>query len=88
MIELLVVIAIISVLVALLIPAVQAAREAGHRARCINNLRQIALAAYNYHDSHRVFPPGNVGGWSGWSAVSTRSSGRRSTRCCASRWRL
>ena len=60
LIELLVVIAIIAVLIALLLPAVQAAREAARRAQCINNLKQLGLAAANYHDVHNVFPPGRI----------------------------
>jgi prepilin-type N-terminal cleavage/methylation domain-containing protein len=56
LIELLVVIAIIAVLIALLLPAVQAAREAARRTQCRNNLKQIALAAHNYHDVNKQFP--------------------------------
>lgn len=56
LIELLVVIAIIAVLIALLLPAVQQAREAARRSQCKNNMKQIAIAFYNYHDSLTVFP--------------------------------
>lgn len=62
LVELLVVIAIIALLVSMLLPAVQRAREAARRSSCLNNMRQLGLASHNYLSSHRVFPSGWVEG--------------------------
>src|SRR5262245_61654209 len=71
LVELLVVIAIIGVLVALLLPAIQSAREAARRSQCANQLRQLAVSFHNYHDAHKFFPSG---GW-GWAWVGFPEQG-------------
>ena len=85
MIELMVVIAIIGLLAALLLPAVQAAREAARATQCFNNLRQLGIALHSYHDSHSCFPPAVV--WNGGPAPSVERI-FRSGRSTASRWAI
>lgn len=70
LVELLVVMAVVGTLLAMLLPAVQASREAARRAHCANNFKQVALAIHLYHDAHRQFPAGASGSvWGTWAVA-------------------
>ena len=76
LVELLVVIAIIGILIGMLLPAVQNVREAARRTTCLNNLRQLVLAAQNYETALQRFPPGMNGSTVGWLGTALSRSER------------
>src|SRR5688572_18375380 len=86
LVELLVVIAIIGILVALLLPAIQAAREAARRAQCLNHLKQMSLAFALHDNTHRIYPDGGENQWANKRIVVKGSNPPRPTVAPMQSW--
>ena len=87
LVELLVVIGIIGILVAILLPAIQWAREAARRSQCSNNLRQLGIASHNFHDARRMLPPYGRPARVWWRSARMWADTTRSTSWQV-RWRV